>query len=161
MIVRILLAALIGTALLGAAWPVVDEARHDAAASEVEREANALSYAIEDIASSSDPVPRHVPGGRRDVEVTLPRGGEDAAIVVGSGQESSAMDGGGSDVVSYRTGGSRAGQIRVDAEIRVDRGDGVDTDGDGLVLRDTTRLFLRYEFVADRPTVIVSRSDRP
>lgn len=163
MIVRLLLAAVVAAALLGAAMPVVDDARHDHARTDAERAAGSIAEAIADLHRSSDPVPRGVPGAERAVTVDLPEG---TTVTVGGQTNLSPSDGrddttepddGASDVVTYRVRGGTTGRTTVDVDVRVVTDGAVGPDEDGLVLRDGERAVLRYELVDGEPTVTVTR----
>lgn len=163
MIVRLLLAAVVAAALLGAAMPVVDDARHDHARTDADRAATSIAEAITDLHRSSDPVPRGVPGAERVVTVDLSEG---ASVTVGGEPNLSSSDGGDNatepddvpgSVVSYRVQGGTTGRTAVDVDVRaVTDGEG-GPDHDGLVLRDGERAVLRYELVDGEPTVTVTR----
>lgn len=155
MIVRVLLAAIVATALLGTALPVVEDARHDAARTATDRTANRVAGVIAALVRSGDPVPLRVPGGRRVLDVDLPR---DASLVVGGGDD--AIDGPETDVLTFRVPPATIGRVRVSVDLRVS-GDGhVRPDDVGLTIRDHERILLRYRTVDGRPTVVVSRGGR-
>ncbi|MGM0397351.1 MAG: DUF7311 family protein [Halobacteriota archaeon] len=181
MIVRLVLAAVVAAALLGAAMPVVDDARHGVAATDADRSATAIADAITDIHRSSDPVPRGVAGAKRIVTVETADG---ATITVGSQSNRTAsgarekrtepgssengtasgtsenrtgMDGPTDDVISYRVPSGTTGTVAVDADVRVVKNGSVRPDGEGLTLRDGQRAVLRHELVEGHPTVTVER----
>lgn len=163
MIVRLLLAAIVAVALLGAAMPVVEDARHDHARTDADRAAKSIAATITDLHRSSDPVPRGVPGAERVVTVDLPEG---TTVTIGGrtnhsssdgGVDVTGPDGGTSDVVSYRVRGGTTGRTTVDVDVRVVTDGSVRPDGEGLALRDGERAVLRYELVHDEPTVTVTR----
>lgn len=181
MIVRLALAAVVAAALLGAAMPVVDDARHDVAATDADRSAAAVADLITDIHRSSDPVPRGVSGAKRIVTVDTSDG---ATITIGSrsnrtgagagddrigagtsddrtesgaSDEPITMDGPTDDVISYRVPPGTAGTVQVDVDVRVISNQTVRPDAEGLSLHDGQRAVVRYELVDGDPTVTVER----
>lgn len=154
MSVRLVLAVVVATALLGAAMPVVEDARHDMSATETERAAQDLADAITQVSRSSDPVPRGVPGAKRVVTVDLP---QDATVLVGGTVNESGADGPGSDLVTYDVGPATSGRERVPVDTRVVVDGVVQPDGEGLVLRGSERVVVRYVLVDDEPTALVGR----
>lgn len=163
MIVRLVLAAIVAAALLGAAMPAIDDARHDVSATEADRSAQAVADAITELHRSSDPVPRGVPGAKRVVTVEVPDG---ATIVIGSGttesgtvtgQNRTVVDGPSADVVSYHAEPRTTGSSTVDMDVRAVTDGAVRADDDGLVVRETGRVVLRHELVDGNATVTVAR----
>ncbi|MFW5903103.1 MAG: DUF7311 family protein [Halolamina sp.] len=154
MIVRLVLATVVAAALLGAAMPVVEDARHDASATQADRETRAIADAITHVGRSTDPVPPGVPGGERVVTVDIPA---EATVTVGSGPNGSDLDGSDSDVVSYVVGDVTSDRVPVPVDTRVAAGDDVLPDEQGLVLSGTERVVVRHVLVDGRPTVVVDR----
>lgn len=181
MIVRLVLAAVVAAALIGAAMPVVEDARHDVAATDADRSATAIADAITDVKRSNDPVPRGVPGAKRVVTVDTSDG---ATVTVGSrpnrtesgsgddltesgmgddrtesstSEDRPALDGPTDDVISYRVPPGTTDIVTVDVDVRVVKNGTVRPDGEGLVLRDGQGAVLRYELVEGTPTVTVER----
>lgn len=154
MIVRLVLAAVVAAALLGAAIPVIEDARHDVSATEAEQTAQQLAAAITQVSRSSDPVPPGVPGAKRVVTVDLP---PDATVRVGGAPNESAVDGPGSDLVRYEVGPATSGRERVPVDTRVVVDGAVQPDSEGLVLRGSERVVVLYVLVDDEPTALVGR----
>lgn len=172
MIVRLVLAVVVSAALLGAAMPVVEDARHGVAATDADRSATAVADAITDIHRSSDPVPRGVTGAKRVVTVDTSdgttitvgsrsnrteAGAGDNRIEHGAGENRTARDGQPDDVISYRVPPGTTGAVEVDVNVRVVKNGTVRPDGEGLVLRGGQRAVLRYELIDGDPTVTVER----
>lgn len=154
MSVRLVLAVVVAAALLGAAMPVVEDARHDVAATGADRAAQDVADAVTDLVRSGDPVPRGVPGGRRVVAVAVP---ERATVVVGSAANGSVRDGATDDVIAARVPPATERRTRVDADVRVVRAGVVRQDDEPLVLREDERIVLQYVLVDGDPTVTVER----
>lgn len=154
MIVRLVLAIVVAAALLGAAMPVVEDARHDVSATEADRAAQELADAITQVSRSSDPVPPGVPGAKRVVTVDLP---PDATVRVGGAPNESEADGPGSDLITYDVGPGTSGRDRVPVDTGVVVDGAVKSDGEALVLRGAERVVVRYVLVDDEPTALVGR----
>jgi hypothetical protein len=151
--VRLVLAVILAAALLGAAMPVVDDARQDVAVADADRAAQNLADAMADLSRSSDPVPRGVPGGRRAVTVDLP---QDASLVVGS-TENGTTSTRSAGVVTARVPPSADRTTRISTSVRVVEGGRVQNPNRRLVLRDGARVRFRYVLVDGVPTVTVAR----
>lgn len=158
MIVRVLLAVLVAGALVGAAAPVVEDARRDVAATSGDREAQRVADAIVSMTRHSDPVPRGVPGARRVLRVD-PGGVGDTVVTlrIGSTRSDGAVDGPDADVVSYSAAAGTSGRVRVPVDVRGTEGRGLSGDGSGVVVSEPTTVVLRFVLVDDRPTVTVAR----
>ncbi|MFB6094002.1 MAG: hypothetical protein ABEJ77_03580 [Halanaeroarchaeum sp.] len=156
MIVRVLLAAIVGAALVATALPVVEDARHDAARAATDRATTRLADAMERLVRSGDPVPLGMSGGRRVLAVDLP---PDVVLTIGAGDD--ALDGPGSDVVTAVVQSTTIGPVRVPVDVRRRGTDGLRPDGAGLAVRGHERLVLRYRTVGGTPTVVVSRGIGP
>lgn len=152
MIVRLVLAVVVAAALLGAAVPVVEDARHDLATTTADRSVQTLADAVEDLHRSSDPVPRGVPGATRVVEVEVPA---DGTITVGAATTDPAIDGPSGDVIAYRVSPNATGRESVDVDVRSVENGRVSPD-DALEIRETGRVVLRYVLVDGEPTVTVA-----
>ena len=154
MSVRLVLAVVVAAALLGAAMPVVEDARHDVSATEADRTTQELADAITQVSRSSDPVPPGVPGAKRVVTVDLP---PDATVRVGGAPNESEVDGSGSDLVRYEMDPATSDRKRVPVDTRTVVDGVVQPDSEGLVLRGSERVVVRYVLVDDEPTVLVGR----
>ena len=154
MSVRLVLSVVVAAALLGAAMPVVEDARHDVSATEADRAAQHLADTITQVSRSSDPVPQGVPGAKRVVTVDLP---PDATVRVGGALNESEADGSESDLITYDVGPATSGRERVPVDTRVVVDGVVQPDSEGLVLRGSERVVVRYVLVDDEPTALVGR----
>lgn len=153
MIVRLVLAVVVAAALLGAAVPVVEDARHDLATTIADRSVQTLADAVDDLHRSSDPVPRGVPGPIRVVQVEVPA---DGTITVGAATTDPAIDGPSGDVIAYRVSTNATGREPVDVDVRSVENGRVSPDDDALEIRETGRVVLRYVLVDGEPTVTVA-----
>lgn len=155
MSVRVLLAVLVTAALVAAAAPAVHDAKQAVAASRTHRATERLHDAVMDIALTSDPVPRGVPGATRVVRVDPSEAGDDAAIVVGGGPGTEPIDGNRSDAVTGigPSGSVRRSRVPVDVRVVVDGR--VRPDDRGWEIRGSRRVVLRYVLLDGRPTVTV------
>lgn len=163
MIVRLVLAVVVAAALLGAAIPVIDDASHDRATATADRSVQSLADAVTDLRRSSDPVPVGVPGATRIVFVEVP---PDGTILIGDAPKSksvangsegetnrSAIDGSGVDVIHARVAARESGRERVSVDLRAVENGEVRPDDEGLAVRDSGRVVLRYVLVDGDPTV--------
>ncbi|MFB6133039.1 MAG: hypothetical protein ABEJ44_06515 [Halanaeroarchaeum sp.] len=167
MIVRLVLAVVVAAALLGAALPVVEDARHDVATTTADRTVQSVADAITDLRRSSDPVPRGVPGATRVIDVEVPA---DGAVLIGApatidgglapaadgGTNGSAIDGPGVDVIAARVAARETARIRVPLDVRAVENGRVQSDGAGLAVRESGRVLFRYVLVGGEPTVTVA-----
>lgn len=179
MIVRLVLAVVVAAALLGAALPVVEDARHDLATTTADRSVQSVADAITDVRRSSDPVPRGVPGASRVVAVDVPADGtvllgattiggattDVGATTNASGSGANAggtatdrppVDGPSDDVISARVSQRAAGRERVGVDVRIVEDGRVRPDEEGLAVRESGRVVLRYVLVDGEPTVTVA-----
>jgi hypothetical protein len=155
---RLVLAGVLGVALLAAAAPAVDDARATNADRQVRRQVDGMTDAAASLAERSDPVPPHLPGARRTVTVTLPDDTPsstalDYLAVGGAPTGVNAPDPRDGDVVVYRLDGQRPRVVRVDVDLRAT----ADADDSPVVLRDDATLVLRLVRHDGRPVVVVDR----
>ncbi|AKH97089.1 DUF7311 family protein [Halanaeroarchaeum sulfurireducens] len=151
MIVRLVLAVVVATALLAAAMPVVDDARHEVRATAADRSVQTIADAITDVSRSSDSVPRGTPGARRVVSVEVP---SEATVTIGGNATDNGQDAARA-AISYRVPPNTTGRTTVGVDVRVVEGTAVRPAGAVLVLRESHRVVLRYELVDGDPAVTV------
>ncbi|MFC6836509.1 DUF7311 family protein [Halomarina ordinaria] len=137
MTLRVVLAVLLTVALVGVSLPAIDRAGVAASDAALDRRADGLATAAENVCLDSAPVAPGTPGARRSVPVTLPE-----RSLARAGVERVRIDAGG---VHWRVRGAPPDDRRFDVPVVV--------DADPLVLRGagTHRLSLTCERRPDHP----------
>jgi hypothetical protein len=148
-VIRVALAVLLATALLGAAMPAVDDARIAATDRALGADLSRLGTAVETLAARHDAVRPEVGPARRTVRLVVPEGswGRGRAIVTIS-------TGPGGGRLAWQVGGDPPRTLRVDVELRVWR-DGEVVAGELRLGPGDHRLVLSLVRVDGRPTVAV------
>lgn len=168
MIVRVVLAVVVATALLAAAVPAVREVQQSRADQTVTTSADRLRTAIEEVERDSDPVPLGVPGARRRVRIEVPDKPSQASLriePVGTGSRAGAdgrtngPDAGSEGLtrVRYTASGTDETIHVLDTNIRIVHGDELASRDTTLAVREDTVLTLSYRLVNGTPTVTVAR----
>ncbi|MFB6105491.1 MAG: hypothetical protein ABEJ70_00820 [Halobacteriaceae archaeon] len=160
MTVRVVLTVVFALALVGAALPAVQDARHDAAARAGDRQVDALEDAVGGLVRSSDAVGPGLPAATRRVRLRVPARdagsvGVAAVSVGGLPNDTAPGDGPRRDVVAVRVRGRPVRVVHVDADLRM--GDVDAPDARPLVCRADCAVTLRYVRGPDHRVVVVER----
>lgn len=158
---RVVLAAAIAVALLGAAMPVIEDARADRSGQIASSTLTRLSERAAGLVATEETGPG--PPARRVLSIGVPDRGFATApldyVAIGGVPDcNTSRDTARGDVVAYRVrgGAPRIGDVPVD--LRVVDGGRVRDDEDPLVLRGDARLALSLVDRDGTPTVLVGRA---
>lgn len=158
---RVVLAVLLAVALLGAAMPVVEDARADRTSTLAAGELSRLAERATGLAAGGEAGPDA--GSRRTVDLSLPDGGFATAplayAAVGGLPDCDAPgDTGAGDVVAYRLVGGEPRVRHVPVDVRVVEAGQARDDDEPLVLRGDASLTLALVEDEGPPTVLVGRT---
>ena len=154
MSVRLLLAVVLGGALVAASLPVIDAAQTAHADAELSTAAEDLQSATKSLVRHSDPVPPGVPGATRRVSVTPPAEPAGAKLVIGPPPDSSPRN---ASRLTVRIPGEPASHTRLAPAVRPLAPDGTVRWTGSIAVRQSTELTLTYRRVEGRPVVGVAR----
>ena len=140
--IRVLLAVLLATAIVGVSLSAVQTADRTRAATRTHAAASTLADALDRVATDEDPVPAGEPGANRVLTVRLPAG---SRLHVGTGGD---RRGGGT--LRWNAGG-RAGRLHLSVALAVPAGEPVELRG------GTHRLRVGYVACPDGSRVTVRR----
>lgn len=157
---RVVLAVVLSTALLGISMPVVEDARAERTSHLVEGELSRLAERAIGLETTEETGPGGAP--RRVVSLSLPAEGLAAAPIdyaaIGGVPDCRApRDTGHGDVIAYRLQGGDARVRHVPVDIRVVTEGRVRGDEDPLILRGDARVTLSLVDRRTGPTVLVRR----
>lgn len=168
MIVRVVLAVVVASALLAASMPAVREVNQYRADQTVASSADRLEAAVDALERDSDPVPPGVPGARRRVRIEVPDHPTGSALRIEpetpgleAGSDGEQNGSSGRTTLTYTAAGTDEPIHVLDTNVRVAHDDGVAPRGTVLEVREDTVLTLNYRLVDGRPTVTVARGFKP
>lgn len=168
---RVVIAVSIALAIVGLAYPAIDDARTVRTERAVRRELAAVVEAVTELVGDETAVPLGDRGARRAVSMRLPRPSLTSASIEyvaigGTPDDRSVRDTAAEDVIAYKVEGGRRRLLRVDADLRIaERRDGdwhVRDDSDPLVLRGggTPELtFALAEYRGDETVLVTGQAE--
>lgn len=156
--IRVVLAALLALALLGASLPAVESVSRSAAADAGERATDDLEGSLRAL-TDSDPSAPGVPGAGATVELDFPEravtnAGLDYIAVGGHPNRTLERDTAGRDALVFRVAGGRTHVRTLDVDLETGA-----TDADPLVVREDARIELRYVRTDAGPAVALARPE--
>lgn len=161
-VVRLLLAVVVGVALLAATMPAVEHTRHHAAKTAAEGELSRIKATIRDLTHRSDPT-RSGWSASRELAVSVPSEavgstGVDWIALGGIPGRVGPAEPPGTDLLAYSIGGTVTIVWLPSVELRI-ANHGRAGHGDPLVLRSAAILEFTYER-GDHGPVVVVRAER-
>lgn len=153
--IRLVLAVVLATALVGATLPALEDARATNSERAVRSDLVRVERAVAELRAENAVAPGE-PGARRVLSVTLPSESQTSARVpyveFGSGSR-------GTGVLAYALAGGARREIRLSTDLRTDTGDA--GDGDPLVLRraGTYRVALEPVRIGGERSILVRLVD--
>jgi hypothetical protein len=148
-VIRVVLAALLAAALLGATTPVIEDARVSSTDRTLRADLSRVGAAAESLAARHDPVRPGAGPARRTVRLVVPESGwgrASATVAVGAGADG--------DSLSWRVGDGPRRAVRVGVELRAWR-DGRPADGTLRLGPGRHRLVLSFVRADGRSVVLV------